>query len=178
MLTSQLLATSLVDESGKLTRPWIKQFQEQAKASKTFQFVRSTHAARASILASDYSDGSFFYETDRGLAYVAINGAWFYFQGTLGVAQADLPTDLTTRDAGLLVHVTDYAHLLRWTGSNWGWAPGEQGSGFLMDFLAAPDPIAGWALCDGSTDVPQLLADGTVKFVGPLPTTAGRYFRQ
>lgn len=178
MLTSQLLATSLVDESGKLTRPWIKQFQEQAKATKTFQFVRSTHAARANILASDYSDGSEYYETDRGPVYKAVGGAWFYFSGMMEVAQAALPTDLTTRDSGLLVHVTDYAHLLRWSGAAWGWAPGEAGSGFLLTFVNPPAPPEGWTDASSAPqNVPTLLADGSIVFVN-VPATPGSWYRQ
>lgn len=60
-----------------------------------------------------------------------------------------LPDDLSFHDAGLLVWMFEYGHLLRWDGAKWTWGPGEVGSGFINDFVAAPTG-PGWQLCDGT----------------------------
>lgn len=76
--------------------------------------------------------------------------------------QADLSAladTLKAGDEGLLVEVTDYAHILRWTGSAWEWGPGETGGGYVQAFAVDPTG-AGWQLCDGST-VDYLKSDGT-----------------
>ena len=84
--------------------------------------------------------------------------------------QATLPT-LTAADKGFLAVVTDYNHLLEWNGTAWEWGPGENGSGYVEAFLAAPTSV-GWHLCDGST-VNQLNANGTISPVTlPNYTTA------
>jgi hypothetical protein len=38
-------------------------------------------------------------------------------------------------------------------------------------------PGAGWQLCDGSTNIPNLNGDGTLSFAD-VPTTPGSYYRQ
>ncbi len=73
---------------------------------------------------------------------------------------ADIPRDLGRNDVGFLFCVSDYAHVLRWTGLNWEWGPGEEGSGYIRAFLVDPDSN-GWKLCDGST-VNYLKSDGTL----------------
>jgi hypothetical protein len=91
---------------------------------------------------------------------------------TVRSTQADLATlaaSLTADDEGRLVEVTDYAHVLRWSGSAWEWGPGESGSGMLQHFAVAPG--TGWAACDGAT-VNYLKSDGTTGSV-TLPNTAG-----
>jgi hypothetical protein len=60
-----------------------------------------------------------------------------------------LPDDLSFHDAGVIVWMFEYGHALRWSGAKWEWAPGEIGSGFIQDFVAAPTG-PGWQLCDGS----------------------------
>lgn len=82
---------------------------------------------------------------------------------------AALAATLTFDDNGLLVEVTDYGHILRWTSPAWGWGPGEAGSGMLVPFAVPPTGV-GWHLCDGSLAVPYLKADGTTNTV-PLPDT-------
>jgi hypothetical protein len=76
------------------------------------------------------------------------------------VTQANLPT-LTSSDSGVLIYVTDYAHLLIWTGTGWTWGPGEPGSDFIQPFLNGPNPAIGWHLCDGST-INRLNFDGSL----------------
>ena len=75
---------------------------------------------------------------------------------------------------GTLVEVTDYAHILRWTGAAYQWGPGEAGSGMMVAVAVAPTG-AGWHSCDG-TNVAYLKGDGTTGTV-TLPTNAN-YFRQ
>jgi hypothetical protein len=77
--------------------------------------------------------------------------------------QSNLPTNLTVNQKGFLISVSDYAHILRWTGSGWTWGPGDPGSGYIAPFLSAPTQT-GWHLCDGST-VNKLNADGTLTSV-------------
>jgi hypothetical protein len=64
-----------------------------------------------------------------------------------------------TLSIGQLVNVTDYGHVLQWSGSAYGWGPGEPGSGMMQLFEVDPTGV-GWHLYDGST-VNYLKADGT-----------------
>lgn len=133
-----------------------------------------THAARASIAASAFADGAIFVETDRnGLIYQVQGGVWVYVGGTYQRTQSQLSalaSALTVNDNGLLVHVTDYNHVLRWANPAWGWGPGDDGSGKLVPFAVAPTTGTGWHLADGAT-VNYLKADGTTGSV-TLPNTA------
>jgi hypothetical protein len=111
----------------------------------------------------------------------ALNGAVSSVSDSLDLAAATIPLKLQaatqaqlagigpTLPPGSLVEVTDYAHILRWTGSAWAWGPGEQGSGMLVPFAAAPTG-GGWHACDG-TAVTYLKADGTTGTV-TVPNTA------
>lgn len=178
------IRTRFQDENGNITQPWITWLQSLVNKLNPVvtQFLSGTHAQRVSgsILASAYPSGSIYYETDRKLWYVAINATWTYLAGIYAVTQSNIPQtgDIGTGDTGLLVYVSDYAHLLQWNGAAFSWAPGEQGSGFISAFVSAPSPADGWALCDGS-NVIQMLSDGTLNssFVA-LPNTPGSYFRQ
>lgn len=123
-----------------------------------------THAVRIATPASGVPAGSFFVESDRNqLLYQAVAGVWTYIAGTYRRTQSQLSAlaaTLGTGDTGLLVEVTDYAHVLRWSGTAWTWGPGEAGSGMFAAFAQAPTG-SGWHLCDGSTGVSYLKADGT-----------------
>lgn len=79
----------------------------------------------------------------------------------LAVPQASLPTNLTSANAGQLVWVSDYNHVLEWTGTGWSWGPGELGSGYIQPFGMVPTNPAGWHVCDGST-VSYLKSNGTL----------------
>lgn len=140
--------------------------------------LTGTHAQRIAVTFTPptlYPTGSTFYETDRGLLYMVISGNWTYLSGTYSLAQAGLAavaTGLGTHDSGLLVNVTDFAHILQWSGSAWGWGPGESGSGYFQDFAIAPTG-AGWHICDGSF-VGYLTAAGAAVGV-TLPNTASPF---
>lgn len=92
-----------------------------------------------------------------------------------------LPTDLSGGDLGVLIFLADYGHLLRWDGAAWEWGPGDDGSGYIQDFLV--DPGVGWVLCDGATS-DYLTVTPTVAAVPiTLPNDPGtapysRFFRR
>lgn len=161
----------------KFSYPWVKWFQAlETIRSKSAQFFFGTHAQRAALNAARYPNGSVFFENDRTVFYVIINGAWTYLAGTMLTDQNDLPGDLGTNDNGFLVYLTDYSHQLYWNGTGFQWAPGENGSGYIVAFVNPPNPLIGWHVCDGST-VPTLQASGSVTST-ILPVTPGSYFRQ
>jgi len=67
--------------------------------------------------------------------------------GTNYLPLASQPS-LGSSDAGYVLFVTDYAHMVYWDGSAWQWLDGDR-PGRFSDFYA--DPGVGWGLCDGST---------------------------
>lgn len=138
-----------------------------ASVSRAASVIRDTHAHRAVYAAAAY-DGWFYWETsqslpdtDRTVLYLSVGNAWEYVGGIMQATQATLPADLGAGDAGFLADVTDYAHRLQWSGSGWGFAPGDEGSGRVEGFLVDPNPTTGWHLCDGAAGVTYLKSDGT-----------------
>lgn len=61
---------------------------------------------------------------------------------------ANQPTGLWANAEGTLWSVTDYGHLLRWTGTGWEFA--DAMGGYIAGRVVAPDGD-GWVLCDGSS---------------------------
>lgn len=100
--------------------------------------------------------------TPGAVAYSVRSGKWLWVSGTGFSVQASLPTDLGTYDFGAVWAVTDYYHLLKWTGSTWTFQEGD-GSGHVV--MGKPDgsaPNGGlWGLCDGSS-YNVLNANGTL----------------
>lgn len=175
-LPQNLFSTPLVNGQGIITaQVWLKFFQGLFNSIESF--LTGTHAQRLNTPPSNYALGSLYIETDRGLAYVATTAGWAYFTGTLPTLQANLPTDLGGNDVNLLAFVQDYSHLLIWTGTGWTWAPSEEGSDLIVQFLSGPSPATGWQACDGSINVPRLNFDGSLSFV-IVPTTPGSWYRQ
>lgn len=176
-LPQSLFGSPLVNPQGLVNANsvWGKQITGLFNSIQTFQ--TGTHAQRLKTPAGNYVQGSIFAETDRFVAYVSVNGQWVYFTGFYPVTQATLPADLGQFDNGLLAYVTDYAHLLLWTGTAWTWAPGEQGSDFIVTFVTGPKPATGWHVCNGSAGIQRLNADGTIGMV-TVPNTAGSWYRQ
>lgn len=88
-------------------------------------------------------------------------------------------TPLTQGDAGALFAVSDYNHVVRWTGSIFEFAAGDPGNGFYAAFAFAPVLTGGWQLCDGSATT-YLVVGGpalqTAVFVTPV--LANTYFRR
>lgn len=108
-----------------------------------------THANRPSINITPL--GTYCSETDRGVTYqlrsVSSSRAWVYASGVMRAAFASAPTDLGANDAGFLWSVSDYAHLLRWTGTGWEFV--DEMGGYVAWRVVAPDGN-GWQLCNGS----------------------------
>jgi hypothetical protein len=161
-------------------RPWYLFLDAvQRYASSGAQLARyGLRAARIAANMAGLVDGTLWTETDTGLVYQWRTAskplAWSYAAGVYARTQAQLAAlaaTLKASDSGLLVNVTDYAHVLQWTGAAWSWGPGEQGSGMLEAFAVAPTG-SGWHVCDGSAGVKYLKSDGTTGTV-TLPNTAG-----
>jgi hypothetical protein len=105
------------------------------------------HVLRMGRPIAEYAGGAFFFETDRGALYQVQNGAWAYVSGALSAAFSGAPTGLGAGDAGFLWSVTDYAHLLRWTGTGWEFL--DAAGNYIAGCAGAPGG-SGWQLCDGS----------------------------
>lgn len=138
-----MLAMLSATKTGTQPLPWV---------------ISDTHANRAKYPNSAFQVDMLFVETDRLLIYRNTGAAWVYVAGTYTDTLANIPT-LGTNDAGLLFGVSDYAHLLKWSGTAWGWGPGDHGSGMMTVFEI--DPGTGWHLYDGTAGVAYLKADGT-----------------
>lgn len=171
------IRTPLLNADGTVTYPWIKWFQ--SLLSTNFPtlpaFFSATHSTRLTTPAASYANGSLFYETDRNAWYIAVSGTWVWVAGLYSATQVQIPADLDTNDAGFEMNVTDYAHRLSWSGTQWGWAAGDIGSGYIVRFVIAPQ--AGWKACDGSSNVRYLKADGSFALT-VVPVAAGNWFRQ
>lgn len=169
-----LLRTPMFDApfDKTVTRPWALFFGDLSGA---VDILSGTHAERialrdpvnpsAGFLASAFPLNSLFIETDRNSIYqariVGSAAAWVFVSGRARGVQADLPADLGTNDKGFIYEVTDYAHVLGWSGAAWAWGRGETGSGYVTPFLVDPTG-SGWHLCDGTVGVSYLKADGTL----------------
>jgi hypothetical protein len=103
-------------------------------------------------LALPTVDFSIFYQTDTTLYYMAYGKAWHYFNGTQLDLLANIPATFNLLDTGALFYATDYAHLYRWSGIAWAFAPTDPGSGFVV--IGQPTGVAPnggvWAVCDGN----------------------------
>jgi hypothetical protein len=127
-----------------------------------------THANRAS--ANLTAVGTYGTESDRGVVYqvqsVGSSKAWVYISGQFKAAFADRPTDLGSNDTGFLWHVSDYAHLLRWTGTGWEFV--DEMGGYFAFRVVAPDGN-GWVLCDGTATHYLHITAGVVSEVAITP---------
>jgi hypothetical protein len=141
---------------------WLQSLENSAQNSAR-TFTSNSHSNRLTLpalLPSAFPVGATFFEVDRGVFYFTNGTTWQYAGGIMVVPQAQIPADLGAPDTGFLVNVTDFGHLLRWTGTAWTWGPGDAGSGEIQGFLV--DPAGpGWHICNGST-VSYLKQDGTL----------------
>lgn len=140
-----------------------------------------TRALRTAQSLEGLTDGTLWLETDTSLIYQWRGStlAWVYVAGIYARTQAQLAAlaaTLKASDAGLLVNVTNYGHVLQWTGTAWSWGPGEQGSGMSIPFTVAPTG-AGWHAADGTVGVSYLKSDGTTGTT-TVANVVGSYFRQ
>ena len=93
-------------------------------------------------------------------------------------ALADQVT-LAAADAGYLAFVTDYGHLVRWTGTVWEFAPGDVGNRFVRFFVGAPQDSAFWQLMDGTATTYLTVGAAsltTTAFITPN-VTAGTFIK-
>jgi hypothetical protein len=171
MLASAIVRSPLVDDQKLVTREWFLYLDSLDKKALVTYGTRSSRTANR---PADF-ESSLWVETDTGLIYqsrgvVTVSGktvSWTYAGGAYQRTQAQLAAlaaaiaaALTTNDVGLLVEVTDFRHILRWTGTAWSWGPGEDGRHDIAACPVDPDPTTGWALCDGSATT-YLKSDGT-----------------
>jgi hypothetical protein len=119
----------------------------------------------------DYNTDSLFlyHDTQVGITYYltydsGVGGSYFAWWGgtaslTLAAAQA---LTLRAEDAGYTVWVTDYDHVVQWTGSAWQWGPGDSPAGQIGMFTAAP--VHGlWYFCDGTaTTIMKIVAGALI----------------
>jgi hypothetical protein len=170
------LRTPLIDNSSRMSYPWIKWFQQllQSKFPTIPAFFAAPHSTKASVRATSYADGSIFFETDRQVAYIAVAGVWTYLTGVYPATQAQIPTDLGTADAGFEFNVTDYQHKLFWDGAQWNFAGGDAGSGYVAAFVNVP--LVGWAPCNGQKAL-ALQSNGNA-IAMTTPNIPGSYFRR
>ncbi len=151
-------------------------------------FYADTHANRLALAKynpNKISIGAAFWETDRKLLYLNLGtfgaSAWKYSLGTFTTTQATIAgLALGVNDANLLLWISDYAHMLQWSGTVWGWGPGDDlraGEGPIAREVD-PSPTVGWHLYDGTAGVTYLKSDGTTGTVtlanlsggGPTPS--------
>ena len=155
---------------GDMDMSWVQWFKQRFFGGQ-LQYLEGSHGELVATDPATVTEGSVFFDTTRGVWYVARGLHWDYYSGIHSCAQVDLPADLGLHDAGFLANVWDYSHLLQWTGAGWTWGPGEGGSGYIVGFVDAP-AIPGWHLCDGAT-VSKLGPTGTlVNVLLPDYTTA------
>ena len=131
--------------------------------------VVDTFANRPSDALADR--GFLFIASDRGYhvwrkgttTWVLLEGVGGPTQGTL----ATITTGLTTDDAGYVYDATDFNRAYRWSGAAWAdapWAPARYEIGW---FAAAPEPVAGWALCNGASVTRSTATGGSTSYTTP-----------
>ena len=135
-----------------------------------------THANRlAHCPASKYPAGTQFFESnstfsDRQVTYVVqkISGTnvWVYQSGVFTSSYANMPTDLSSSDAGFRFSDQTYMHEWLWSGTAWGNAPGDPGSQFIVMAAAAP-PGGVWYPCDGAAHTCTTATGGTTSVTPP-----------
>src|SRR5579883_1689276 len=134
--------------------------------------IQDTWANIVNYPAPNYPLGQL-YEvlSDRpGLWYVVQSvgkrNTWRYAGGVVHDSRANVAGyGLGANDAGLLAHLTDYAHLVEWDGAAFRILDGQ--GGYIVDAVAAL--ATGWQLCDGT--VTDFLLDNTTNLaVTPFTT--------
>lgn len=151
---------------------WGLLFTDLCRDLDKIRAVAVTHATRlARYPAGDQEDGALLVETDRRFLYRALGKNWIAVGGTMEAARADAPTDLAANDAGVRLHVTDFGHVLRWTGTIWEWADTDLGNGFYQEFHAAPT-ASGWVKSTASVATTQLTLGATLTETAVLTRAA------
>ncbi len=82
---------------------------------------------------------------------------------------------LSVANAGALVLVTDFGHIIYWDGTTAVFA--DEGNDFIAGFETAPNgPVNAWVLCNGIATT-KLNADGTTSAVTPPDYTTASYLK-
>ncbi len=103
-----------------LTAGGLTQLEADTQAQALAANVQvAPHANRASLPASNYANGTIFFETDRNALYMVVNGLWIWVAGLMVVSSALQPSDLGTSDIGFTCVDTDTQELQTWTGLTW-----------------------------------------------------------
>lgn len=170
----QALRHPIAGPGGQLTKVWARQFQQLDQAFGVINgeggSLIGLHSERLAELVTDLPAGELWYETDRTVSYIASTD-WMYISGIFKATRVNAPTDLGVNDAGFLFYVTDFAHLMKWSGAVWEFI--DEGNAYFADFAVAPG--TGWVLCDGSASS-YLVAGATLTttvFNTPNLTTGG-----
>lgn len=170
-----------VDVAGKETLQFLwEEISKAVNLNEVNTLLEGTHAGRLSDYpATEFPEGTLFFETDRTVIYRVSGGVWKYTVGMYSAVHANRPTDLGTDDAGFLLWITTQNHKFRWAGSIWTFIDSE--GGYIADRVSVPTSL-GWQLCDGTaTDYLQISGADIVvtAFTTPDTTTApsGVYFK-
>lgn len=136
------LATDITQQGDETGTPWQSRMAQTGVPNSKLQTTWGQWFTKIyEILSSLWSTALLTESTQANLAALA---------GTLDAA-----------DTGMLTWISDYAHMLEWTGTGWRRGPGDlDHSDTFADFGTAPTDT-GWHACDGST-VSFLKYDGTL----------------
>lgn len=157
--------------------------------SSWFYELGTMHAGTSSKPTdlNPYSDAGFeFHDTTVLVQYYGVHETSFsasqlYFAWMSGVESmtysAFTGRTFYASDAGYQVNITDYAHEIIWTGSQWNFAPGDS-SKFVVPSVDGNPPSGGvWGLCDGSAYNVFEVTAGTVNIVNiTTPNLTGDTF--
>lgn len=113
--------------------------------------------------------------TPGAVAFTVASGRWLWVSGCGYSTQAAIPTDLTSYDLNALWDVTDYYHILKWSGSAFAFQDGEGSGHIVMGNPTVGAPNGGlWGACDG-TAYTVLNGNGTTTSI-TTPNLTGDVF--
>lgn len=87
-------------------------------------------------------------------------------QGTLNPDQK--PANLGPKDKGTLFYSTDFNRNYVWTGTAWSDVPGAPTRYQTATFLTSPEPVVGWAPCNGQRVTASTSIGGTQLYQTPV----------
>ena len=141
--------------------------------------IVDTHANRVNYPAATYPKTEYL-ESDTLLQYASVINAtsmvyqWTYQSGQYSINQVNIVSyagTLVAADAGTLIYVSNFDHVLKWTGGAFGWGPNDSESNFVQLFVSAPSG-GGWQSCIAGGTFTYLKGDGTTgNQIIPPPAT-------
>lgn len=162
--------SEFVDKKGYLRRVWLQLWGELQRT-----VIQTPWANRGAFAAGNYPEGSLLVITDHPLIFVSRLALWKYKAGHFRSNLAGKPS-LTAADDELLYEVTDYDHILRWSGTAWGWGAGNPSPSGIYGLFETAPTTSGWQICDGST-IARLNADATTTNVTVPNVSTPRYLK-